>query len=191
MLPLSSTCRLHPNRPTATSVFFAPKRSIGQRHDASIIAHARANWASCDSRVQRVVPSRQPLTCSAASKDGADTEEDVQYLSDDEVDELISDAAGFICVLDELRPLDSAAYNPFWEVWTRIARIPPEERPRLLEELEPGCLRSLWKASVGRYVLDEGRSRELFGGGEEEEEEEEEGEEGEGGGGASIWDDFP
>ncbi|PNH09124.1 hypothetical protein TSOC_004293 [Tetrabaena socialis] len=42
----------------------------------------------------------------------------------------------------------------------------------LLDELEPGCLRSLWKASMARYVLDERRSLELFKN-------------------ASIWDDFP
>jgi hypothetical protein len=47
-----------------------------------------------------------------------------------QVDELIFDAAGFVCVLDEVRPLDNASYNPFYEVWTRIARIPPEERYR-------------------------------------------------------------
>nr|BBC28447.1 hypothetical protein, homolog of Volvox carteri MT0045 [Yamagishiella unicocca] len=99
------------------------------------------------------------------------------------VDELIADAAGFICVLDELRPLDPAAYNPFYDVWTRIAKIPPAERhssgvaplpapPRLLDELEPGSLRNLWKASMARYVLDERRSLELFSD-------------------TSVWDDYP
>lgn len=47
-----------------------------------------------------------------------------------QVDELLDDAAGFIGVMDELTPLDRAAYNPLWEVWTRVARIPPEERHR-------------------------------------------------------------
>ncbi|GIL68934.1 hypothetical protein Vafri_22190, partial [Volvox africanus] len=94
------------------------------------------------------------------------------FLSDVEVDELVSDAAGFVCVLDELRPLDPVSFNPFYEVWTRIARIPPEERYRLLEELEPGSFRSLWRASMARYVLDEARSLELFAA-------------------TSVWQDFP
>ncbi|KXZ46852.1 hypothetical protein GPECTOR_40g586 [Gonium pectorale] len=49
---------------------------------------------------------------------------------EEEVDELIEDAAGFICVMDQLRPLDPASYNAFHEVWTRIARIPAGERYR-------------------------------------------------------------
>lgn len=51
-----------------------------------------------------------------------------------QVDDVISDASSFICVLDDLRPLDPASYNPFYEVWTRIARIPPEERYRLVAQ---------------------------------------------------------
>ncbi|GLI70005.1 hypothetical protein VaNZ11_014739, partial [Volvox africanus] len=95
-----------------------------------------------------------------------------RYLSDVEVDELVSDAAGFVCVLDELRPLDPVSFNPFYELWIRIARIPPEERYRLLAELEPGSFRSLWRASMARYVLDEARSLELFAD-------------------TSVWEDFP
>jgi hypothetical protein len=43
---------------------------------------------------------------------------------------------------------------------------------RILDELEPGAIFSLWRASIGRYVLDEARSQQLF----EE---------------FYIWDDFP
>ncbi|KAG2426371.1 hypothetical protein HYH02_014799 [Chlamydomonas schloesseri] len=75
-------------------------------------------------------------------------------------------------VMDELRPLNPSAYNAFYELWTRIAKIPPEERHRLLDELEPGSLRSVWKASMARYVLNEAASLELFSD-------------------ASVWDDFP
>ncbi len=163
--------------------------------------------------------------------------------------------------MDELTPLDRAAYNPLWEVWTRVARVPPEERhrcgarrgqgraagasrstriiththvlssggsqaapppyvqcrrgyavavrptssnrlappppppqracptkcsnshlpsprplphrpPRLLDLLPAGSLRSLWRASLGRYTLDAGRALQLFAA-------------------ASVWDDFP
>jgi hypothetical protein len=47
--------------------------------------------------------------------------------------------------------------------------VPPA---RLLGELEPGSLRSLWKASVGRYLLDPPSAAALMGG-------------------ASLWDDLP
>jgi hypothetical protein len=43
---------------------------------------------------------------------------------------------------------------------------------RILDELEPGALYSLWRASVGQYVLDEKRKEELFAD-------------------HIIWDDFP
>jgi hypothetical protein len=33
---------------------------------------------------------------------------------------------------------------------------------RILDELEPGAIFSLWRASIGRYVLDEERSQQLF-----------------------------
>jgi hypothetical protein len=45
-------------------------------------------------------------------------------------------------------------------------------RVRILEELEAGAIFSLWKSTVGRYVLDEQRSKELFSD-------------------FFIWDDFP
>jgi hypothetical protein len=35
-------------------------------------------------------------------------------------------------------------------------------RVRILDELEPGAIFSLWRASIGRYVLDEQRSQQLF-----------------------------
>lgn len=35
-------------------------------------------------------------------------------------------------------------------------------RVRILDELEPGAIFSLWRASLGRYVLDEDRSQQLF-----------------------------
>jgi hypothetical protein len=35
-------------------------------------------------------------------------------------------------------------------------------RVRILDELEPGAIFSLWRASIGRYVLDEERSQQLF-----------------------------
>nr|BCL66212.1 hypothetical protein [Volvox reticuliferus]BCL66280.1 hypothetical protein [Volvox reticuliferus] len=119
--------------------------------------------------------SKRCIVCKTAPAQEPGSLEDEpswRYLSDEEVDQLVSDAAGFVCVLDELRPLDPASFNPFYEVWTRIARIPPEERYRLLEELEPGSFRSLWRASMARYVLDEARSLELFAD-------------------TTVWDDFP
>lgn len=45
-------------------------------------------------------------------------------------------------------------------------------RVRILDELEPGALYSLWRASVGQYVLDEPRKARLFAD-------------------HIIWDDFP
>ncbi|PNW81491.1 hypothetical protein CHLRE_06g248750v5 [Chlamydomonas reinhardtii] len=117
-------------------------------------------------RVQRGLHRLHAQAAPATKSEGS------LLLSDEEVDELIDDAAGFMCVMDELRPLHPSAYNPFYELWTRIAKIPPEERHRLLDELEPGSLRSVWKASMARYVLNEAASLELFSE-------------------ASVWDDFP
>ncbi|KAG2493164.1 hypothetical protein HYH03_008586 [Edaphochlamys debaryana] len=130
--------------------------------------------ADGSSRAWRRLPRRCAATADVDRGPSADDEDEpgVSYLSDEEVDALLEEAAGFISFMDELRPLDPAAYNPFAECWTRIARIPPEERYRLLPMLEPGSLRSLWKASVGRYVLAEARAATLFAE-------------------ASVWDDFP
>jgi hypothetical protein len=88
------------------------------------------------------------------------------------VDDLINYTAGLISVLDDVRPLDPATYNASYEIWHAIAAIPPSDRPRLIDELEPGALRSLWRYSLSRYVLDPERCAEIFSG-------------------YSVWDDFP
>lgn len=49
-------------------------------------------------------------------------------------------------------------------VWLRACR--------LLRDLEPGVIRSMWKASMARYVLDDARALELLAS-------------------VSVWDDFP
>jgi len=74
----------------------------------------------------------------------------------------VDDAAGFICAVDDLRPLDRETYNPAYEIWERIRRVPPAARARVLEALEPGGVRALWRNSVGRYALDDERSASLF-----------------------------
>jgi hypothetical protein len=79
-----------------------------------------------------------------------------------QLEERVDDAAQYICMMDELRPLEPELFNPFAEVWRRLARVPPEARARVLRELEPGALRSLWKASLGRYVLGEAEQAALF-----------------------------
>lgn len=43
-----------------------------------------------------------------------------------------------------------------------ISLVPPEARPRILDELDAGCIRALWKHSVSRYVLDDDRSAEIY-----------------------------
>jgi len=55
-----------------------------------------------------------------------------------QVDDIVDAAAGFISVIDDLRPLDRSSWNPAFEIWQAIAAIPPSERWRLLDELEPG-----------------------------------------------------
>jgi hypothetical protein len=79
-----------------------------------------------------------------------------------QVDARVDDAAGFICAVDDLRPLDRETYNPAYEIWERIRRVPPAARRRVLEGLEPGGVRALWRNSVGRYALDDERSAALF-----------------------------
>lgn len=59
-------------------------------------------------------------------------------------------AAGLISVLPELRPLDRKTFNAGYEIWRAIAAVPPGDRYRILEELEPGAVRNLWKSSMGR-----------------------------------------
>lgn len=51
-----------------------------------------------------------------------------------QVEERLDDAASFMAVVDELRPLDRQAFNPFYEVWKRIARVPPAARHRYLTD---------------------------------------------------------
>lgn len=82
--------------------------------------------------------------------------------SDEHVSDLVEAAAGLISVLDDLRPLDASSFNAAYEIWKAIAAVPPADRVRILDELEPGAIFSLWRASIGRYVLDEGRSTQLF-----------------------------
>jgi hypothetical protein len=67
-----------------------------------------------------------------------------------QIDDLVDAASGLISVLPELRPLDRAAFNAGYEVWRAIAAVPPRDRYRIIEELEPGAIRNLWKASMGR-----------------------------------------
>lgn len=67
-----------------------------------------------------------------------------------QVEDLIDAAAGLISVLPELRPLDPKAFNAGYEVWRAIAAVPPGERHRIITDLEPGAIRNLWKASMGR-----------------------------------------
>jgi hypothetical protein len=76
----------------------------------------------------------------------------------------VDDASQYFCTMDDLRPLAPEAFNPFLEVWRRAARVPPEARARVLRDLEPGALRALWKASMGRYVLGEELQAQLFAG---------------------------
>lgn len=67
-----------------------------------------------------------------------------------QIDDLVDAAAGLISVLPELRPLDPKAFNAGYEVWRAVAAVPPADRYRIIEELEPGAIRNLWKASMGR-----------------------------------------
>lgn len=63
-------------------------------------------------------------------------------------------------------------FNPCVEIWKRIRLIPPWERHRLLDELEEGSIKNLWKSTMSRYVLDDERAVDLSQG-------------------YSIFDDFP
>lgn len=85
-----------------------------------------------------------------------------EELSDEQVDDLVEAASGLISILPEVRPLDRTTFNAGYEVWRAIAAVPPGDRYRILEELEPGAIRNLWKASMGRYVLDEQRATEIY-----------------------------
>jgi hypothetical protein len=118
-------------------------------------------------------------------------ERELLYLTDAEVEERVDSAAGLLSVLDDLRPLDRSAYSSSEQVWRAIADIPRTDRARLLDALEAGGCRQMWRHTVGRYALPRERAEALFRGytvwrdlpplpsylEEEEEEEEEEKEE--------------
>jgi len=87
---------------------------------------------------------------------------DWESLSEEEVDDRVSEAAELISMLEDLRPTDSARFNAFAEMWKRIARVPPAAKTRLLKEISPGGIRSAWRASMSRYVLDDARALELL-----------------------------
>ncbi len=44
------------------------------------------------------------------------------------MEERVDDAAGFISVVDDLRPLDDRGFNPCYEIWSRLRRVPPAAR---------------------------------------------------------------
>lgn len=48
------------------------------------------------------------------------------------------------------------------QIWKLIAAVPPADRPRILADLAPGAIRSLWSQSVARYVLSDERAAEIF-----------------------------
>jgi hypothetical protein len=75
------------------------------------------------------------------------------YNNQKQVEERIDAAAGLISVLPELRPLDRRRFNPGYEVWRAFAAVPAGERHRAILDAEPGALRTLWKASMGRCGL--------------------------------------
>lgn len=62
-----------------------------------------------------------------------------------------------LCVLDQLCCLRNATRHqqPQWYFFV-LCRV------RILDELEPGALYSLWKASMGQYVLDDTRKAQCF-----------------------------
>lgn len=74
-----------------------------------------------------------------------------------QIQDRLLEAAGMISIILDVRPLTPRAFNPSLEVWRRVRKVPPWERHRLLQDLEPGAIRALWKASMTRYVLDDGR----------------------------------
>lgn len=98
--------------------------------------------------------------------------QDYSNLTIPEVDDRIEEAAAYISVVEDLRPTDEHYFNACYLIWKKLVAIPPKERHRLLDELDPGSVRSLWKASLSRYILDPERSEELLHG-------------------FNVWDDFP
>lgn len=75
-----------------------------------------------------------------------------------QVDDLVDAAADLISMIDELRPLDRSTFNAAYEIWHAIAAVPPSERGRLLDEIEPGqcahhTFQHLGYSADGRLVL--------------------------------------
>lgn len=99
-------------------------------------------------------------------------EDEYELLTQEEIDDRVDAAAGLISIIDELRPLDRSRFNAAYEIWKVIAAVPPEDRYRLIDEIEPGAIRTLWKHSMARYVLDDARSLDIFRN-------------------YAVWDDFP
>lgn len=87
-------------------------------------------------------------------------------MSRDEALDRVAAAAEFIELFHKLRPINPKKFNGFYEIYKRIAAIPEEFRVRLIDELSPGAVRTLWKQSLARYVLDEERSKEVLVGNE-------------------------
>ena len=91
-------------------------------------------------------------------------ERELLYLTDAEALERVDSAAGLLSVLDDLRPLDRKTYSSSEEVWRAIADIPPPDRVRLLDALDAGGCRQMWRHTVGRYALSRERAEALFRG---------------------------
>ncbi len=63
-----------------------------------------------------------------------------------------------------LRVTCARAHLAAAQVWERLCRVPPSARVRVGNELDPGSLRGLWRASMQRYVLPDARAAQLLGG---------------------------
>ena len=109
-------------------------------------------------------------------------------LTSDEIEDRIDEACAIMAIIQDLRavteetstsspspaqgPNPSRRFNPCVEIWKRIRLVPPWERHRLLEDLDKGSIKNLWKSTMSRYVLDQERAEDLSQG-------------------YSIFDDFP
>ncbi|GAX72744.1 hypothetical protein CEUSTIGMA_g200.t1 [Chlamydomonas eustigma] len=115
----------------------------------------------------------------------AEEEIDVQAylkLSNQEIEDRIDEATAVIAVIHDLQPLahkldpseltKKNKFNACAEIWRGIKRVPPWERHRIVQDLEPGAIRGMWKASLARYIMDDESSLELADG-------------------YSIWEDLP
>jgi hypothetical protein len=86
------------------------------------------------------------------------------YLTDAEAEARVDAAAGLLSALDDLRPLDRASYSASEHVWGAIAEIPATDRVRLLDALDAGGCRQMWRHTVGRYALPRERAERAFRG---------------------------